>query len=369
MQTRLLLVVLALLGGPYCSIAQDTANSNKRIALLFNDFDDSYRGKKNTRIVFWNVENLFDIEDHPEKRDDEFTPNGDNRWNDYKYQRKLQQLSKTLIAVGGWEPVEIICLAEVENRKVVEDLFNETGLKENEYKIIHRESPDKRGIDVALAYRPDKFRPVRTSFITVKFEDEDSRPTRDILYVRGKVNGEAELHLFVNHWPSRYGGQMVTDPKRRQAAKIVRSKVDSILNVDREANIVITGDFNDEPEDGSLIENLNARLDTNGLKQRELYNMMGPLRFSAGTHKFAGEWGILDQFIISSGVVYGRNRLKIERDRAGIFAAPFLLEEDKTHLGHKLFRTYLGPRYVGGYSDHLPIYLDLRITNKTLLDF
>ncbi len=339
------------------------------IKTLFTDFDDSHRGNKNARIAFWNVENLFDTFDDPQKRDDEFTPNGANHYNNYKYQKKLQNLSKTLIALGGWEALEIICLAEVENKKVVQDLFSKTALNATPYKIIHKESPDNRGIDVALAYRPEKFSPNHIRFIPVVFDEEDSRPTRDILYVRGKLNNQEEIHLFVNHWPSRYGGQMVTDPKRRQAADIVRYKVDSILNIEHDANIIITGDFNDEPEDASLTKHLKAKLDSASLGKKELYNMMAPLRFSAGTHKFAGEWGILDQFIISRALLTGENLWAVKNDQAGIFAAPFLLQEDATHLGSKLFRTYQGPKYLGGYSDHLPIYLDLRVTNKTLLDF
>ena len=352
----------------FSSTEAQNAGQGAQIDLLFSDFDDSHRGNKAARIAFWNVENLFDTYDDPVKRDDEFTPNGNNHWNNFKYQKKLQKLSKTIIALGGWEPVEVICFAEVENRKVVEDLFETTALAETNYKIIHQESPDRRGIDVALAYRPDKFKVVRATFIKVQFS-EDTRPTRDILYVRGKLNDKAEVHLFVNHWPSRYGGQMVTDPKRRAAADLVRSKVDSILSVDNEANIIITGDFNDEPEDASLIKHLETKLDTTNLQPNELYNMMGPLRFTAGTHKFAGHWGVLDQFFISHAIVNGANRLENKTYTAGIFAAPFLLEEDKTHLGSKLSRTYQGPKYLGGYSDHLPIYLDLRIVNKALLDF
>ncbi len=369
MKAKLLLTLLAFFAQHALFAQTDSSDFGHNFELLFSKFDDSFRGPNKARVVFWNVENLFDTYDNPETNDDEFTPYGDKHWNEKKYQKKLQDLSKTLIAVGGWEPAEVICLAEVENLKVVEDLVNTTGLKENNYSIIHKDSPDKRGIDVAFLYRPEKFKVIKYHHIKVTFSEEGSRPTRDILYVRGMLNKEVEVHIFVNHWPSRFGGHMVTDPKRRRAADIVRSKVDSILRVDTKANIIITGDFNDEPEDGSITENLGAKLDTANLNWKDLYNAMGPLRHSAGTHKFAGQWGILDQFFVSKPIVKGEHRLQMMYKSAGIFSAPFLLENDATHLGHKLHRTYLGPKYVGGYSDHLPIYLDLQILNKTLLDF
>jgi len=352
--------LIALLG---CSTLYAQSDSLISEELLRN-WDDRPRGRSAARIAFWNVENLFDVYDDPEKRDESFTPAGDNHWNTYKYNDKLQKLSKTLTALGGWEAVEVICLSEVENRKVLLDLINTTALNEVGYEIIHEESPDNRGIDVALLYRPDKFEVTQYRYIRVDF-GEGQRPTRDILYVQGVLNKHTLIHLFVNHWPSRYGGHLATEPKRKFTAGIVRAHVDSIFQQDPQANVLITGDFNDEPEDQSLSSVLAARQDTVGMKYGELYNMMFPLIGKVGTHKFAGNWGILDQFIVSKATLTGASNGKLTEQGVVVFKAPFLLTEDKTHMGTRLYRTYQGPKYVGGYSDHLPIYVDLRTIRKT----
>lgn len=339
--------------------ATDTADA----WLTVNNFDDSYRGENEIRIGFWNLENLFHPSDDSLKNDDSFTPSGNNHFNWYKYNKKLKNLSKVITAVGGWEPIEIMGFCEVENKQVVEDLIYNTPLKKTNYGIIHVESPDNRGIDVALIYNRDKIKIDTFQAITVDFLEPDSRPTRDILHVEALFR-KKKIHIFINHWPSRYGGHLVTVPKRNRAADILRSHVDSVFRSEPNANIAILGDFNDHPNDESMLEHLHAKTDTANLPDTALYNMMWPKMGSEGTHKYQGHWGILDQIVISGNLLHGTNGFKTTPENAVIFKAPFLLEEDRTHLGKKLNRTYIGMRYNGGYSDHLPILLDLQFLEK-----
>lgn len=319
------------------------------------------RGKDRFRIMFYNVENLFDWEDDTAKRDESFTPEGDNHWHPGRFWDKQRKISQTIIAAGGWEAPEIVGVCEVENRFVLEQLVQKTALYKSNYQIVHEESDDSRGIDVALIYRPDKFELLHYHYIKIKFDEEDARPTRDILYVKGIANFADTIHVFVNHWPSRFGGHLATDPKRMKAATTLRSTVDSIFASVPSANIIITGDFNDHPEDKSIIEGLQAKHKQEDINQNTLFNLMHEKMHKEGTHKFQGEWGILDMWIVSDGLMNGTNKLEIAEDGATIFNAPWLLMDETVHLGKRPFRTYQGPKYIGGYSDHMPIILDLKV--------
>lgn len=330
-------------------------------SVLFDGFEDSYRGNSALRAMFYNAENLFDIYDDSLKNDDTFTPEGNNHWSNYKYWEKQRNLSKVILAVGGWEPAAIVGLCEVENLKVLKDLTQKTSLKNSEYAIVHQESPDKRGIDVALLYNPKKVTLDTAQWIQV-FLGDGQRPTRDVLFATFTTPNNAQLHVFVNHWPSRYGGQMVSDPKRRQAAKTVRAVVDSLLQLNSQSNILLMGDFNDEPENGSIKENLNATHDSTFADTTALYNMMSHISGNHGSHKYQGVWGVLDQFMISKALHQGNAGLKTI-DGPLIFTAPFLLIPETKYPGIKPHRTFIGMKYQGGYSDHLPIFVDLQLLN------
>ncbi|MCD4745212.1 MAG: endonuclease/exonuclease/phosphatase family protein [Bacteroidales bacterium] len=321
--------------------------------------------KNSIRIVFYNVENLFDIYDDSLKRDDEFTPTGIKAWNNKRFYKKINNIYKVLIAAGGWKTPAIIGLCEIENRYVLKQLIYKTPLQNLNYKIIHYESPDRRGIDVALLYRHDNFKPLYQEAINILFPFDKTSLTRDILYVKGLLFDTDTMHIFVNHWPSRYGGYMATKPKREFVASVLRLKVDSIFKLDNEANIIIMGDFNDEPDKESLAQVLNAKNDTLDLKINDLFNLMFEYHknWKTGTHKFQEAWGVLDQFIVSAALLKRKNGLRLSPDKAQIFKVDFLMEKDPKHLGYKPFRTYSGPKYSGGYSDHLPIYLDLIYIN------
>ncbi len=315
------------------------------------------------RIMFYNVENLFYPTNDSLKNDDEFTEKGTRYWSWKRYYDKINKIGKTVIALGEWEPPAIIGLCEVENIECLNDIVKNSPLKKYGYEIVFQECDDRRGIDVALLYRPDHFKLIDFESIKLVFPEANSRPTRDILYTKG-IAGEDTVHLFVNHWPSRYGGQLATLPKRNFAAKVLRAKFDSISTVNPTANIIAMGDFNDHPDDESMLKILKAKKTTASMEKDDLLNLIWQYEFKKGTHKFDHEWGILDQFVVSQPVTDSLKGLFSGMSDAQIFDADYLLEPEKDGVGKITNRTYIGFKYHGGYSDHLPIYMDLRFTSN-----
>lgn len=332
------------------------------ISILLILFLSAYgqTGKKNFKIVSYNVENYFDVEDNPEKNDEEYLPGGMRGWSKSKYYAKQNNISKTITAIGGWEAPAIVGICEVESELAVKGLVKMSPLKNLKYEYIHYESPDRRGIDVALLYHPYKFRPFHSEPISILRADSTFR-TRDILYVAGKtVETEDTLHIFMCHFPSRWGGELESESRRLLVASVLRQKVDSIFATETAPNIVIMGDFNDYPNNNSVLNVLKANPLNEGFEKNELYNLSFRLEEQGkGSHKYQGEWGMLDQMIVSGNLLDNKKRISTTIDDAHVFDADFLLEDDKTFLGKKTLRTYVGMRYLGGYSDHLPIYLDL----------
>lgn len=315
------------------------------------------REKADFRIGFYNVENLFDLENDPDKHDDAFTPDGENRYTFSRYKKKSVGLARTILAMGVWEPMEIVGLCEVENEWVLEGFTKHSPLRNAGYEIIHENSPDRRGIDVACLYRPDKFNLILYKYYRVVFPHDPDRKTRDILYMKGILPNADTLHLFINHFPSRWGGQFASEPGRAHVAGMIRQKVDSLNERYNDPLIVITGDFNDEPDDISLKDVLDAKLNPADAKDNDLINLMAPVKYKFGTFFFQGEWNLLDHFIISNQLLNGKSTYT-RINSAGIFDAPWLLT--KNAAGQDVvFRTFQGPAYKGGYSDHLPIFLDL----------
>ena len=316
---------------------------------------DSYK------IMFYNVENLFDTFDDSLINDEEFLPKGDRFWNNHKYYSKLNNIYKVIMAVGEWNPPAIIGICEIENRKVINDLVNNTPLVKFEYKIIHVESPDRRGIDVGLLYREELFQPLYFEAIQINFPNNPKSKTRDILYVKGIAKNSDTLNIFINHWPSRWGGQLESEDRRLFVASVLKAKVDSIFNSNSQSNIIITGDFNDYPNNKSINKILNASQDYNQIIDNELYNLSSLLFKSKniGTHKYQGEWGVLDQFIVSGNILNKENKVYTTREDIHVFNADFLLEPDESNFGYKPKRTFTGFKYNGGFSDHLPTYLIL----------
>ncbi len=326
------------------------------------DFDDSPRGYNSMRIVFYNVENLFNPDNDSLKKDDSFTPEGINHWSEYKYWDKQKKIAQVLTSVGGWENPAIIGLCEIENKLTLIHLSHYTSLKNSKYSIVHRESEDWRGIDVALLYRKEKFRVISDTAYNVRFDFDPNSRTRNILHIKGIALDTDTLDIFVTHWPSKYGGAFVTIPKRRHVANEIRKYTQQILKKNPNANILIMGDFNDSPDQESVVEGLGAKAPKD-YKKGDLVNLMYPMMNDKyGSHFYAGEtgneWSVLDQMVVSSSLLESSNPLSVKGNKAHIFSADYLLETNSKGIT-VTNRTFIGMKYHGGFSDHLPVYLDL----------
>jgi len=315
------------------------------------------------RIMSYNTENLFDTADDPLTEDNDFTPTGRLHWTNEKYHHKLLNIYKVIAGVGGWQPPEIIGLVEIENRQVLNDLIFNTPLSKFKYGIAHYESPDPRGIDVALLFRSDKLKLLHQEPIYINFIGNPNKKTRDILFVKLLYSNLDTLCVFVNHWPSRRGGEIETEDLRYEVANYLHQKVSMVLKTNPAAKIIIIGDFNDEPSDQSITAYLKAQPISNQLAVNQLYNLSYNLLKTSkiGTHYYRGHWAILDQVIVSGGLLNPKLGLYAKPSDIHIYAADFIVQPDKKNLGIKPLPTYSGPKYIGGYSDHLPVYLDLLI--------
>ena len=304
------------------------------------------------RVAFYNVENFFDTKYDSTKYFNGFTPEGDHHWTKTRYYKKRNRIYKVIAALGGWDGVAVMGFAEIENRFILEDLITNTPLKKLGYGIVHFESPDKRGIDVGMIYMKKQFELIAAKPVRVKNPDNSKWTTRDILYVKGVLMGDT-LHLFFNHWPSRYGGMMNTVALRALAAKTLQHEVDSICIYEPEAKVVIMGDFNDNPEDNSI----QLLLHEGSCKLNELSPAFDEGN-TTGTIKHNADWAIFDQVIVSPALLSSHG-IHLKDSFMHIFDEDFLLMDDEKNLGKKLNRTFVGFTYAGGYSDHLPVYIDL----------
>jgi len=311
--------------------------------------------RKEYTVLSYNVENLFDIQDDPKVPDEEFLPVSEKKWDNEKYHKKLEDLAKVISEVNPLETPEIIGLIEVENRVVLEDLIR-TGALKDQYAVIHEESPDYRGIDVAMIYRKDAFKEIMHETLPVVFPDDPTFKTRDILHVAGKIRNQT-VHVFVNHWPSRIGGDEKTEPKRVMAASVLKKRVDQLLSVDPKAKIIIMGDMNDEPVNISLQETLGAQVPNSG---KLLVNLMFPDDVKGlGTYFYNGGWNMLDNLVVSQEMITGK-RIRVENSKGTIYSSPWMIFTNKTgDLTPN--RSYVGNKYVGGGSDHFPVYFKMKV--------
>lgn len=298
--------------------------------------------KELDHIAFYNVENLFDTLDTPQKNDEEFLPEGKNHWNTPKYQEKLNHISKVYEELG--KPV-VMGFCEIENRAVVDDIVNTAGLN-GKYAVIHRESLDNRGIDNAMIY--DSTRLFLEDSGILRFNmPEGSGPSRDILWAKFNKNGSV-FFVMVNHWPSRSGGQVETEPKRLIAAQAAEKFIDSLMGIDKNSKIVFMGDLNDTPE------NMAPKMISSKL-QPMIIKESGEFQ---GSHNYRGEWDILDHIMVSKGALKGSG-VKVKKKSGKIHSPDYLLSEYKGNTVP--FRTYGGGKYLGGYSDHLPVSIDVKL--------
>lgn len=311
-------------------------------------------------IGFWNVENLYDTINDPLKEDDEFTPNGINKWSGDRYRKKIEHLSDVISEMGTEivpEGPAVVGLCEVENEAVLIDLVASLKLKKRNYNIIHFEGPDARGIDPALLYNPRIFKVQKTARYNVKLVSDSLHKTREQLVVSGLLDGE-EICFIVNHWPSRRGGEQETKANRIAAADVTRHIVDSIQKIQPKCKLVIMGDLNDDPFNESVKVHLQTNADKTTLKEKELFNAMeGLQKEGLGTIAYKDNWNLFDQFIISKSLVNdGKGKLHFLSSH--IFNKDFVKEPEGKYKGQP-FRTYAGTKYLGGYSDHFAVYLIL----------
>ncbi len=284
---------------------------------------------QDVRIISYNVENLFDCQHDSLKNDSSFLPSGMYHWSYYRYQTKLDRIAQVIVNISGWESVPLVGLCEVENARCLRDLCYR--LKRFNYCYVHYDSPDERGVDVALLYDSTKVKILNSIPLYVDLQEDN---TRDILYARCMINKQDIIHVMVCHLPSKLGGSSVTQWKRVKAKQVIQQQVDSILAIHSTANIVVMGDMNSEPKDDLVgLSNLTKDLERKG----------------KGTHKYNGIWSCLDQFYVSSHL--------FKESSISIFSPQWLLEEDTKYLDYQPKRTYVGYRYHDGYSDHLPIVL------------
>jgi hypothetical protein len=314
-------------------------------------------------IGFYNLENLYDTLDDPKTNDEEFLPSGARNYNSTTYWNKIGKLASVLAQMGTDEGIKIadgpaiLGVAEVENAEVLRDLVNHTSLKNRNYQIVHYNSRDIRGVDVGLLYNPKYFvvEDSRALFVKLPGGAKDSYFTRDVLWVKGKLDGET-IHVYVNHWPSRLGGEERSAPARAAAALVCKNHIDSIGLADGEQKVVIMGDLNDDPISPSLTDVLQAKGKQKDVKTGGLFNpWVDMYKKGIGTLAYQDAWGLFDQIVIG--------RKWIEREQTGfffhkqyIFNREFMTENTGRYRGYPM-RTWDGLTYRGGFSDHFPTYI------------
>ncbi len=296
-------------------------------------------------IAFYNVENLFDTINDPLINDEEFLPDGRNEWNSQRYNEKIDHINKVF---DLFQNPLLIGLAEIENAQVVRDVMKASSHAET-FGLVHFQSTDARGIDVALIYDSSRLELKNSGFIRFDLTDENGEidHTRDILWAEFKT-GKETLFAMVNHWPSRRGGQEASDSKRVLAAQNARKFIDSLLNEHDDAQIVFMGDLNDYPENNApkLIAEKLVPMITKSSGQY------------AGSYNYRGEWDVLDHILVSEGFL-AEKKMFVEKDSGKILSPEFIMETYKGDIVP--FRAYAGSKYLGGYSDHLPVCISVHM--------
>ncbi|MGB5236865.1 MAG: endonuclease/exonuclease/phosphatase family protein [Flavobacteriaceae bacterium] len=315
-------------------------------------------------VFFYNVENLFDTIDNPETFDDPRTPRGRDKWNSRRYKLKLDRLAKVISGFGsslGAGGPDLLGLCEVENHAVLEDLIYHPELLHLQYCIIHGDSPDERGMDVAFLYKRNAFNPIsfQEHRLWIYNEQQDNEHTRNQLVVAGLMDGE-EYFIIINHWPSRRGGEARSKPYRIAAARLTNRILDSIYERSENPGVIIMGDFNDNPTDPSIkhvLKTYGVKNDT--IISKRLFNPMEKLfRKGIGSLAYRDKWSLFDQIIISMNLTLN-TKSKYHFWKAGIYKPDFLIDSRGRYKGYP-FRSYAAGKYKGGYSDHFPVFIWLR---------
>lgn len=323
------------------------------IILLLTQFQDS------VTVAFWNLENFFDPFVDSTLVYNDYTEEGSQHWTTKRFYQKRNNIYKAILAFSHNQAMGIIGVCEVENDYVLNAVFRMTPLKRFNYRWVHYEGPDRRGIDPAIVYSMDRFQLLYSEAVPYRNPDNPDMVSRDILYAKFFDYRSDTLHCFVNHWPSKYRGELETVDARNCAASILRHQVDSILRVTPEAKILIMGDFNDTPDAPCISQVLGAKSVDEG--EGPLYNLFTNTRVLGfeGTLKYQESWMVFDQIMVTRSLLESRT-LHCDPSGARIVHDEMLLKDDLTYHGKKLNRTYVGPKYYGGFSDHLPVLLLLR---------
>jgi predicted extracellular nuclease len=307
-------------------------------------------------IAFYNVENLFDTINDPQSNDEKFLPQSKSHWNTTRFLKKIKNLSQVINVLGDSNGPEILGLSEIENRYVLDDLLKSGNLKNKKYKIIQFDSKDKRGIDVALLFKSEVFNPINTKIFSIQNPSSKNFKTRDLLLVSGIIK-EDTIHVLVNHWPSRVSGEENSESNRLLVASKVRMLLDSIQTVSVNAKIIVMGDFNDEPSNISISEILKAKRQMVECNNHELYNpFYSIMKEGRGSYKYEGDWDMLDQIMMSKSMSNHKG-ISYKENSANVFDPIWLYYKESKQ--HGPYRTFLGNKYYGGYSDHFPVYIQL----------
>ena len=311
-------------------------------------------------IGFYNLENLFDTINNIELQNStEFTPEGINKWTSKRYHEKLKNMAFVISEIATDvtpDGLAILGVSEIENRGVLEDLVKESTIIKRNYQIVHYDSPDERGVDVGLLYQPKYFKVTNSRSHTLIMADTGFK-TRDQLVVSGLL-GDEMIHIIVNHWPSRRGGEKASRPGRNAAADLTRYIVDSLLSIDQNAKILVMGDLNDDPINQSVKDHLRAKGREDELQAGDMFNPMFKLyKDGIGSLAYDDAWNLFDQVIISQGLL-GQDKSTFKFYNAKVFSKNYMKQKDGAYAGYPL-RTFAGGVYMNGYSDHFPVYVNL----------
>lgn len=310
-------------------------------------------------VAHYNVENLFDTIDDPKTADEEFLPTGTYQWTKERYAQKLKQLGQVIADMNKGQGPDILGLCEVENELVVADLAKHLSkISKKSYGYVHYNSPDGRGIDVAMIYNRKVYKVKNSRSVFVPMPGDSSRPTRDILVVSGQLPNKSMVHVLVNHWPSRRSGQDASEIARMGAAAVARRTVDSLHNRFNGSTVMVMGDFNDTPADKAPLEVLGAVWPAT--TSAPLANPFLALHSDStqGSYRYRNNWQYIDHISISPAALESTGKVRYISGSAGAVKQPYQLEQEGRFKGNP-FRTYAGNRYLGGYSDHLPVKIEL----------
>ncbi|MBQ8366273.1 MAG: endonuclease/exonuclease/phosphatase family protein [Alistipes sp.] len=315
-------------------------------------------------VVFYNLENLFDIYNDPETHDDEFTPEGVKKWNEIKYQKKLTNMERVLFDIAAIQkeyPI-VIGVSEIENRTVLEDLISQPKLAGANYRICHYDSPDARGVDVAFLYRSDVFKLEGSDNIKLKVEELPNFRTRDLVVMWGTIEGEP-FYFLVSHWPSRLGGKDASQFKRDACAKQIREIKDSLLNENPATKVIVMGDFNDDATDASIVKVMGAKGKTKELVAGDFFNPYNQmLRAGLGTLAYQDAWNLFDNICVTENLVNAKEgELRLVKGKGmkywgNIFSRSYMLQQEGQYKGYPL-RTFVTNNFQNGFSDHFPVYI------------